>query len=270
MRRAFVSPLAARALSGLFALAVAVIYLPIIVMIVFSFNSSRYQTLPFREPTTKWYAQALADRSFADGLMNSLVIATGASILATVLGFLAAYALVRAQMPAKPLFAGLLLAPLVVPLVLIGIGMRLQITSMGIAPALWIVMLSQSVYVMPLAMVNLMARLRQVPPSLEDAARSLGASQWRAVASVVAPTCAPALAATLLITFTFAFDEFVIAYFLTNFDVTLPIAIWTTLVTGFDPTVNAVGTLVFAFSLTMGLMAQVILLSRLRSAETRQ
>jgi spermidine/putrescine transport system permease protein len=250
------------ALGALFALALGVIYLPLLVMMVFSFNSGRYQTLPFREPTLQWYLRIAEDRGFIEGLGNSLAIAITASLLATLLGFLAAYGFHRARLPGKPVLIGLVLAPLAVPLILIGIGMRLQITALGLQPALWLVLLGQTVYVLPLAVLNLRARLLRVPPSLEEAALSLGAGRVRAIFGIVAPACGSTLVATLLLTFTFAFDEFVIAYFLTNFEITLPIKIWTTLVTGFDPTINAVGTAVFLFSLCIGVAAQVVLLAR--------
>jgi spermidine/putrescine transport system permease protein len=219
---------------------------------LFSFNSGRYQTLPFREPTLQWYVRMAEDGGFVDGLVNSLVIACLASLLATTLGFLAAYGFHRSRLPARAVLLGLVLAPLAVPLILIGIGMRLQITALGISP----------VYVLPLAILNLRTRIMRVPPSLEEAALSLGAGRLRAIFGIVAPACGSTLVATLLITFTFAFDEFVIAYFLTNFQLTLPIRIWTTLVTGFDPTINAVGTAVFLFSLAVGIMAQAVLLTR--------
>lgn len=250
------------ALGLLFAVTLVVVYLPLAVMMVFSFNSGRYQTLPFREPTLDWYVRLAADRGFIDGLLNSLAIAAGASLLATTLGFLAAYGFHRARLPGKPLLLGLVLAPLAVPLLLIGIGMRLQITALGLQPALWLVLLGQTVYVLPLAILNLRARIARVPPSLEEAALTLGAGRLRALFGIVAPACGATLLATIMLTFTFAFDEFVIAYFLTNFEVTLPIKIWTTLVTGFDPTINAVGTAVFLFSLTVGVAAQAVLLAR--------
>jgi spermidine/putrescine transport system permease protein len=254
---------ALRAALGLFfGLALVVIYLPLAVMMLFSFNSGRYQTLPFRELTLQWYVRMAGDGGFVDGLVNSLVIACVASLLATTLGFLAAYGFHRSRLPAKAVLLALVLAPLAVPLILIGIGMRLQITAFGISPALWLVALGQTVYVMPLAILNLRTRIMRVPPSLEEAALSLGAGRLRAIFGIVAPACGSTLVATLLITFTFAFDEFVIAYFLTNFQLTLPIRIWTTLVTGFDPTINAVGTAVFLFSLAVGIMAQAVLLTR--------
>lgn len=248
-------------LGALFAVTAVIIYLPLLVMVLFSFNSGRYQTLPFREPTTEWYARAIADKGFTDGLANSLLLASLASVLATAFGFLCAYALVRARFAGKPIVLALVLAPLAVPLILIGIGMRLQATRLGVEPALWLVLIGQTVYVLPLAVLNLRGHIADLPPSLEEAAMSLGAGRWRAVIEIVAPSCAPALLATLLLTFTFAFDEFIIAYFLTNFDITLPIKIWTSLVTGFDPTINAVGTGVLLFSLTLGLGAQLMILS---------
>lgn len=245
-----------------FCLAILCIYTPIFVMMVFSFNSSRYQTLPFREFTTAWYGRVLQDQNFIDGLTNSLLIAGSVSVLATTLGFLAAYSFQKAKIIGKPFLLGLLLAPLAFPLILIGISMRLQATSLGIQPSLWLVALGQTVYVLPLAVLNLRVGIASIAPSLEDAAFSLGASRLRVIIEIVAPACRSTIIATLLLTFTFAFDEFIIAYFLTNFEITLPIKIWTTLVTGFDPKVNAVGTGVFIFSVTLGLLAQLILLKR--------
>ena len=261
--RALLTTRGLRATLGLvFGVTLVTVYLPLTVMMVFSFNSGRYQTLPFREPTLQWYVRMAQDGSFANGLTNSLVVAAVASVLATTLGFLAAYGFHRSRVPGRTVLLALVLAPLAVPLILVGIGMRLQVTALGLSPGLWLVMLGQTVYVLPLAILNLRTRIMQVPPSLEEAALSLGASRLRAIFGIVAPVCGSTLMATLLITFTFAFDEFVIAYFLTNFQLTLPIKIWTTLVTGFDPTINAVGTAVFLFSLTAGITAQVVLLAR--------
>ena len=245
-----------------FGTVVLCIYTPIFVMVIFSFNSGRYQTLPFREFTTDWYARMLLDQNFIDGLGNSLIIAILVSISATILGFLAAYAFQRAEFPAKSVALGLLLAPLAFPLILVGIGMRLQATSLGLQPGLWLVAMGQTIYVLPLAVLNLRVGIANVPKSLEDAAISLGASRIRALTEIMAPACRSTIIATLLITFTFAFDEFIIAYFLTNFEITLPIKIWTTLVTGFDPTVNAVGSAVFIFSVTLGIVAQILLFKR--------
>jgi spermidine/putrescine transport system permease protein len=247
-------------LTAVFCVALIVIYLPIIVMIVFSFNSGKYQTLPFREPTFEWYVNLIADSSFINSFFTSLMMASLASVFATILGFLAAYAFSKAKVPAHALLFGIVVCPLVIPMILIGIGMRLQIVSVGIQPALWLVLLGQTLYVLPLAVINLKNRIDKIPKSMEEASISLGSTRLKSIVLILAPICAPSLFATLLLTFTFSFDEFVIAYFLTNFEITLPIRIWTSLVTGFEPKINAVGTAVFIFSVTLGLIAQFILL----------
>ena len=156
----------------------------------------------------------------------------------------------------------LVLAPLAVPLILIGISLRLYFVSVGFEPSLGLVYAGQVLYVLPLAVLNLRNRIAQIPKSHEEAAWALGASRLRAIIEIVLPACKLAIVATLIITFTFAFDEFVIAYFLTNFSITLPIKIWTSLVTGFDPAINAAGAMVFSFSMILGIVAQVLFMRR--------
>ena len=249
-----------RAVFGtVFTAAVVVIYLPIVVMLVFSFNSSRYQVMPFREFTLDWYPSLVRDGQYVAGFVNSILLSLGVSLTATLLAFACAYSLVNARFAGKTAVTLFVLAPLAVPLVLIGISLRLYFVSLGLEPSLWLVHVGQTLFVLPLAILNLRNRLEQVPRSHEEAAWALGASRLRAIRDVVLPACRFALLATFILTFTFAFDEFVIAYFLTNFEITLPIKIWTTLVTGFEPTVNAVGVCVFAVSILLGLTAQLLL-----------
>ncbi|MGH1481212.1 MAG: ABC transporter permease [Geminicoccales bacterium] len=256
------SPLARTTFGMFYALVILIIYLPIVVMAIFSFNSGKYQTMPFREATIAWYQQILVDSQYLEALGNSLVLASLVSVTATAIAFAAAYALVNAEMPGKELFTLFILAPLVVPLLLIGISLRLYFGALGIQPGLSLVFIGQVLFVLPLAVLNLRNRLAQLPRSHEEAARDLGASRLTAIIEVVIPACKFTMIATLLLTFTFAFDEFVIAYFLTNFEITLPIKIWTTLVTGFDPVINAVGVAVFLFSMTLGLLAQAVFMRK--------
>ena len=246
----------------IFASAVVIIYLPIAVMFVFSFNSGRYQVMPFRDFTWQWYERLVSDPQYLSGLANSLLIAGAVAVTATGIAFVTAYSLVNARFPGKTVVTLFVLAPLAVPLVLIGISLRLYFVSLGLEPSLWLVCIGQTLFVLPLAILNLRNRLAQIPRSHEEAAWALGASRVRAIVEIVLPSCRFAIVATLIITFTFAFDEFVIAYFLTNFEITLPIKIWTTLVTGFDPTINAAGVCVFLFSMGLGIAAQVLFMRR--------
>lgn len=242
----------------LFGTAALVIYLPILVMIAFSFNTGRYQVMPFREFTWEWYGRVFQDAQFVAGFLNSITIAAAVSVTATIIAFACAYSLVNAEFPGKTAVTLLVLAPLAVPLILIGISLRLYFASIGFEPSLGLVYVGQVLYVLPLAVLNLRNRIAQIPKSHEEAAWALGASRLRAIVEIVLPACKLAVVATLIITFTFAFDEFVIAYFLTNFSITLPIKIWTSLVTGFDPAINAVGVMVFSFSMVLGVVAQVL------------
>jgi spermidine/putrescine transport system permease protein len=249
-------------LTGVYALVLILIYCPIVVMGIFSFSSSRYQILPFRDRTTEWYVHIFSDGQYADGFINSLIISSAVAMTATAIGFLCAYSLINARIPGARFITMFLLAPLVVPLLLMGISLRIYFVRLGIQPSLWLVYVGQVIYVLPLAVLNLRNRLAQIPKSHEEAAWVLGASRLGAIRDVVLPACRIALIATLILTFTFAFDEFVIAYFLSNFSITLPIKIWTTLVTGFDPTINALGLLVFLFSMALGLTAQMLFTRR--------
>ncbi len=246
----------------LFSVVTATIYLPIVVMAVFSFNSGRYQVMPFREFTLVWFGRVFRDAQYFSGLMNSITVASAVSVSATAIAFLCAYSLVNARFPGKTAVTLFVLAPLAVPLILIGIGLRLYFVSIGFEPSLGLVYAGQVLYVLPLAVLNLRNRIAQIPKSHEEAAWALGASRMRAILEIVLPSCRFAIVATLIITFTFAFDEFVIAYFLTNFSITLPIKIWTTLVTGFDPAINAIGVMVFGFSMALGIAAQALFMRK--------
>ena len=246
----------------LFFLIIFIIYLPIIVMIIFSFNSSKYQIMPFRDFTTEWYYRVINDTQYLEGLTNSLVVSFTVSLLATILAFFCSYSLVNSSFRGKSILNLFFLTPLVVPLILIGISLRFYLSAQGYEPSLYLVTIGQSIFVMPLAILNLSNRMSQIPKNLEEAAWSLGSSRIRSMFEIILPSCKFSLIATFILTFTFAFDEFIIAYFLNNFSITLPIKIWTSLVTGFDPAINAVGTLVFLTSLTLGLTAQLLFMKK--------
>jgi len=167
--------------AAVFSAAVAIIYLPIAVMFVFSFNSGRYQVMPFRDGTLQWYQRLFADPQYIAGLANSVVIAGAVSVTATAIAFACAYSLVNAEFPGKTAATLFVLAPLAVPLVLIGISLRLYFVSLGLEPSLWLVYLGQTLFVLPLAVLNLRNRIAQIPRSHEEAAWALGASRLRAI-----------------------------------------------------------------------------------------
>ena len=134
-----ISALPKRLLGLLFATVVVLIYLPIAVMAIFSFSSSRFQTLPFRDGTAEWYVRVFTDGQYGEGFLNSLLLASAVAVTATAVGFACAYSLVNARIPGKTVITLFVLAPLAVPLLLVGISLRLYFVELGIQPSLWLV-----------------------------------------------------------------------------------------------------------------------------------
>ena len=235
-----------------------IIYAPMVLVVVFSLNSGRFLTLPLKSFSLEWYRLLLADSAFLEALQNSVYLATSVSLVATGLGFLGAYGLVHSHFRGKALLTQFLITPLAVPGILLGLALRVYCLRLGWQFSLMTAFLGHLLVALPLAVLVLKARILQIPKSLEEAAWNLGARRWRSLFEVVLPLCIPGLVASLLLTFTLSFDEFIIAYLLTQFEITLPIQIWTLLITGFDPTVTAIGTCVFVLSLGVALLAQLL------------
>ncbi|MEO1131307.1 MAG: ABC transporter permease [Cyanobacteria bacterium J06639_1] len=236
-----------------------ILYLPLLVVGIFSFNSGRYQVLPLKEFSVQWYQNVWRDPAFGEAFGHSILVGVAVSLTATAVGFLGAYALVHSHFPGKTVLSALLVTPIAVPGILLGIALRVYFFRLGWQFSLFSVYLGHLVFSIPLALLLMRSRLRQIPKSLEEAAWDLGAKRWQGMWRVVLPLAFPAVIASLLLTFTFSFDEFIVAYFLTQFEQTLPIKIWANLITGFDPTVNAIGSLIVLSSLTLGAIAQVSL-----------
>lgn len=244
------------------ALTGAVIYLPILFVVIFSFNSGRFQVFPLKGFSLVWYQKMLSDTAFMDALKNSVIVSLGVGVVSTIFGFLGAYSLVKAEFRFKDLLSTLLITPLAVPGVLLAISLRVYFYSLGWSFSLLTVFLGQLITNIPLALMIIRARLLQIPLSLEEAAWDLGAGRLRSLAEVILPMTIPSMIVSMLLTFTFSFDEFIIAYFLTQFELTLPIKIWANLITGYDPTVNAIGTIVFFLSLMIVFFGQRFVLGK--------
>lgn len=247
---------------GFMALMLLALYLPIITLIAFSFTASRFPFFPIREWSTRWYVELWNDPSFFDALFNSLLVSGLASVTATTLGFLGSYALVRGRFPGRAILSGILVLPLGVPLLLLALSLRIYFASIGMTFGLVTIFLGHLVYMLPLSVLILRGRFQSYPWALEEAAFDLGAGRGRIIVEILLPWMLPAILGSLLLNFTFSFDEFIIAWFLTNFEQTLPIKIWTDLLMTYDPTVNVIGTFVFLLSISMALLAQLMLRKR--------
>jgi spermidine/putrescine transport system permease protein len=253
-------------LSGFYLTACYVfILLPVAVLILFSFQEGRLAIPPFKGPTLSWYVTAFSNDRMMDGLINSLLVGVASSAISVVLGFLAAYGISRYEFPARRLWQGVIILPLAVSYLLVGMGLLVTLSSVGLGPSLWIVVIGHVVINMPLAFAICLAQLGEHQRKIEWAAKDLGASTFRVLTQVTMPMIAPALVAAFCLCFTLSWDEFIIAFLVTRFDVTLPIVIWTMLRGGLSPQTNAVGSFIFLCSILM-LVAVELLLFRKRRA----
>lgn len=252
-----------RGLSSLYLLACfGFIFLPVSMLALFSFQDGRLPVPPFAGPTLRWYGDVLSDRDLMAALGNSLVVALASSAVALLLGFLAAVALARSRPPGSALMRGLLIAPMTVSYLIIALGLLTLFNGVGLRPSLWTAGIGHVVINLPLCFAILYASMGDHQRNAERAARDLGASEAQVLRLVTAPMLAPSLAAAFFLSFTFSWDEFIIAFLLTRFDVTLPVEIWSMLRSGLNPRTNAIGSLVFLVSVALVLAMELVVLRR--------
>ena len=225
------------------------LYLPIISLVVFSFNDSKMVTL-WGGFTTKWYGQILQDREVMEGFVLSLKIAFLAATASVVLGTLAAFAMVRyRRFTGRSLFSGMINAPLVMPEVIVGLSLLLMLVSVQRAidwPAkgMLTIWFGHTLLGMAYAAVVVQSRLLELDKSLEEAAMDLGCKPWQVFHLVTLPMIAQSLISAWLLTFTLSLDDVVLTNFLNGpGSTTLPIVIFSRAKLGLSPTVNAVATL---------------------------
>ncbi len=234
------------------------IYLPVAVLVLFSFQGGRLPVPPFNGPSLQWYAAVFADDDLMAATLNSILVALGSSVVAVFLGFLAAYGTARFTLAYSRLQRLILTAPLMVSYLIIGMGLLILFNAIGLPKSLVSVGIGHVVINMPLCFAILYSQFGDHNANLERAARDLGAKEWQVLTLVTAPVMAPALFAAFFLSVTFSWDEFIIAFLLTRFDVTLPVEIWNLLRSGLNPKTNAVGSLVFLVSVALVLVFELI------------
>jgi spermidine/putrescine transport system permease protein len=238
------------------------IYLPVAVLVLFSFQGSTLPVPPFDGPSFRWYNEILGDRDLMEALGNSVIVGLGSSLVAVTLGFLAAYGLARHVLPGAALVRALLIAPLSVSYLIVGLGLLIVLTRAGLGLSLWTAAIGHVVINLPLAFAIIYAAMGAQQQNAERAARDLGADELRVIWLVTVPMLAPAIGAAFFLSMTFSWDEFIIAFLLTRFDVTLPVEIWSTLQSGLSPRLNAIGSLVFLVSVGVVLLAEALVFRR--------
>ncbi len=241
------------------------IFLPVLVLVLFSFQGSRVPVPPFNGPSLRWYQAVFADQRMMDALGNSLAVALVSSLVALLLGFLAAYGLARFRLPSPRLLQGLLTAPLTVSYLIIAMGLLITFNSLGVPKSLLTIGIGHVVINLPLCFAIIYSQMGEHQANIERAARDLGAGEAQVLLLITVPLLWPALFASFFLSMTFSWDEFIIAFMVSRFEVTLPVEIWSMLRTGLNPKTNAVGSLVFIVSILVVAALDFVLFGRRRT-----
>ena len=227
------------------------LYLPIVALILYSFNRDGVGGFPPKHFTFIWYAQLFADRSLWDSVLNSLLVAAGAVVVSLTLGLLAALALDRADFPGKSVFRRLVLLPLILPGIITGLSLLMFAVSLHFSRSLTLAFFGHGTALISVATTELFAGLQKMDRALEEASLDLGATPWQTFWRITLPNLRLSLIAAGLLVFTLSMDEIAVTFFLIGSDNTLPLEIWARLRRGITPEINAISTLIFAVSVIL-------------------
>ncbi|SOD95464.1 ABC transporter permease [Caenispirillum bisanense] len=233
------------------ALLMAFLYIPIWVLIAFSFSDSRSLTWPITGFSLQWYEKLFSNADLLKAIGNSFYVATLATALTLVVGVVAAIALHRFNFIGKTLFRRLVLLPITLPGIVTGISMLNLFKLIGFNLSLETVIFGHATALIGVVVTQVYARLQRLPKSLEEASSDLGASPLRTFFHVTLPNIRSAIIGAGLLAFVLSFDEIPVTFFLTGRDNTLPMYIYSTLRRGVTPEINAVGTLIVLMSLVL-------------------
>ena len=227
------------------------LYLPIGVLILYSFNGQGVGGFPPKDLTFDWYRKLFQDDALWEAVFNSFWVALASVGIALSLGTLAALTLHRAEFPGKSLFRQLVLLPLILPGIITGLALLLVFVYAGVSLSLWTIILGHGTVFISIATTEIFSALQKLPPSQEEASLDLGANYWQTFWRVTFPNLRLPLTASGLLIFTLSLDEIAVSFFLIGRTNTLPLEIWSRLRRGITPEINAVSTLIFLFSLVL-------------------
>ncbi|MDZ4095204.1 MAG: ABC transporter permease [Paracoccaceae bacterium] len=236
------------------------LYGPVLLMPVFSLNDATFATFPLKGFTLRHYAGMAANGPMMAALQNSLLIGVLVSTVSTVLAIPAALALTRFRLPGAAGILGFMMLPLVIPTIVIAVALLVIILRfLGLPLSLWTVAAGHVLICLPFCMSVLMSRMEGFDPSLEEASNDLGCSAWQTFWRVTMPLAMPGVISSLLLGFIISFDEFVIAFFLSGTENTLPVYLFSQLrFPNKLPGTLALGSLILIGSAVLVILAEVI------------
>jgi spermidine/putrescine transport system permease protein len=257
------------------------LYIPIGIIVLFSFNAGRHAS-DFHGFSIKWYGKVLANPFAMEALATSLIVASTTAVLASIFGTMAALALQKVKGPIRALYDAVIYIAIMIPGIVIGIATLIALVTafnflnpvlegvwpvvLGEAPSLNMgyasVIAAHTMFTMALVIVIVRARISGMDRALIEASADLYATPWRTFYQVTLPQIFPAILAGFLLSFTFSFDDFIIAFFVAGTETTLPLYVFSSIRRGVTPEINAIGTMVLAVSLTLLFAAQFLLRGR--------
>lgn len=229
----------------------AFLYVPIAVLIMFSFNNAR-NTIEWRGFTLQWYERMLNNEALLEAALNSLIIATVSTLIATILGTLAAMAMERYRFKGKGLAEGLFFMPVIIPEIVAAVSLLMLFAMLDIPRGFLTLVIAHVAFSMPFVFTTVRARLADFDRRVEEAAQDLGANEWHTFWRVTFPLLLPGIISGALLAFTLSIDDFIISTFVTgNGWTTLPIYIWSQLRKITSPDVLAISTVMLLLSIVI-------------------
>jgi spermidine/putrescine transport system permease protein len=233
-------------------------YLPILIVIIYSFNESRISSV-WEGFSLKWYGELFRDKFILEALINSIVLATLSSIAAAIIGTLGAVGMARVKLRSNSMIEYVSTLPIMIPEIILGIVFLLFFSLLGLPFGMITLVLAHTAFCIPYVFIMVKARLAGMDKSLSEAARDLGASDWRAFLDITLPLIFPAIVSGMILSFAMSFDDVVISMFVTGVNTnTLPLRIYTQLKTGVTPKINALCTLMVGFTILLCLLSAYI------------
>ena len=223
------------------------VFLPLVVLMLYAFNSSEYLTWPMKGLTLRWFEEAFNDSKLMSALKNSIFIGLATMLFSTVIGGGLAYGLVRFQFRGKPLIETLNILAIITYGIVSAVTMMLWFRSLGIPGGIWPTILGHTTFIMPFAVMVIRDRLLNFDISIEEAAMDLGASRLRTFWDITLPMILQSVIAAGLFCFTISLGEFLLAFFLIGNELTLPVYLYSLMRFTFTPAVNAAAVVIISF-----------------------
>ena len=240
------------------------LFLPIVVIILFSFNTSSLNIV-FEGFTFDWYKELFNNKTLLEALYNTLIVAFVSTIISTIIGTISAYALKKYNFPFKNIILELLYIPIVIPEIVLGISLLAIYTLFKLELGLFTLILAHICFSIPFVIINVRSVLDNMDPNIEKAASDLGASKLKTFFYVVIPTILPGILSGAQLALTLSLDDVVISYFTAGpGSNTLPLHVYSIIKTGVTPDVNALITIMLLFVFVILTISNIINLKRLR------